>query len=181
MDTAGRPVDRGDHAAIVVRPERSGDEPAIRDVTARAFATMPFSEGDEQNLIGALRAAGALTLSLVAEREGCVVGHVAFSPAYTGGSQGEWFALGPVAVEPVLQARGIGSRLIRHGLGLLAEQGAAGCILVGDPRYYARFGFLPAPSLAPDGQPAEYFMVLPLAAQRPATTIDFHPLFRSSH
>lgn len=163
---------------VAVRPERPEDYEAIRDITTRAFASMAFSAGDEQDLIEALRKHGALTLSLVAVAGDKVVGHVAFSPARARDSE-LWYALGPVAVEPTLQAQGIGSRLINEGIGQLRSMQAAGCILVGDPNYYARFGFKPFPELAPEGEPPEYFMILPLAIVSPSSVVSFHPLFHA--
>ncbi|MGL4490442.1 MAG: GNAT family N-acetyltransferase, partial [Rhizobiaceae bacterium] len=147
---------------ILIRPERPDDVLAIHDLTKRAFAPMPFAAGDEQDLIDTLRAIGDLTLSLMAEIEGKIVGHIAFSPASASdGSQG-WFALGPIAVEPELQRRGIGKSLMADGLAHLHAMNASGCILVGNPDYYQRFGFRPFPHLAPDNEPAEYFMILPM-------------------
>lgn len=159
-----------------IRPETARDRAAIRAVTRRAFAGMPHSRGDEQDLIDRLRAAGALALSLVAEREGRVIGHVAFSPAVAADGSPGWYALGPVAVEPGLQRRGIGASLIETGIGALRGRGAAGCVLVGDPGYYGRFGFRLRPELAPEDVPAEYFMILPLAVAEPKATVRFHPL-----
>ena len=142
---------------------------------------MPFAAGDEQDLINDLRAAGALSLSLVAERGEQIVGHVAFSPATAAVGSPGWFALGPVAVEPGLQRQGIGSLLIHEGLRQLRARDAAGCILTGDPAYYARFGFRLFPHLAPPGEPAEYFMILPLANPTPTAVVAFHPLFQAGH
>jgi putative acetyltransferase len=167
-------------SGVGVRPERAGDEAAIFDLTARAFAPMPYSEGDEQHLIDILRARNALALSLVAVKDEQVIGHVAFSPATAAdGSQG-WFALGPVSIEPQLQRRGIGSLLIETGLADLRARRAAGCILVGNVAYYARFGFALRADLAPEGYPAAHFMVLPLAAGEARTIVDFDPAFRST-
>ena len=164
-----------------IRPERQGDQPAIHDLTRRAFAPMPYSDGDEQYLLDALRDAGALSVSLVAERAGAIVGHVAFSPAFPADGSPGWYALGPVSAEPDLQKRGIGSRLIETGLDRLRARGAAGCILVGDPAYYRRFGFRLRPDRAPEDQPKDYFQMLPLGDAEPDCTVDFHPVFRADH
>ncbi|MGL4490034.1 MAG: GNAT family N-acetyltransferase, partial [Rhizobiaceae bacterium] len=147
---------------ILIRLERPDDVLAIHDLTKRAFAPMPFAAGDEQDLIDVLRAIGDLTLSLVAEIEGKIVGHIAFSPASASDGSEGWFALGPIAVEPKLQRRGIGKSMIAKGLAHLIAMNASGCILVGNPDYYQRFGFRPFPHLAPDNEPAEYFMILPM-------------------
>jgi putative acetyltransferase len=165
---------------IIIRDEQPGDHAAIYDLTARAFAPMPYSDGDEQDLIDALRAAGALAISLVALLEGKLVGHVAFSPATAADGSAGWYALGPVSAEPELQRQGIGSALIHEGIRRLREREAAGCILVGNPDYYSRFGFRPYPTLAPAGQPPEYFMILPLAVTEPSTVVEFHPAFATN-
>jgi putative acetyltransferase len=162
---------------ISIRPERPGDFAAIRDITQRAFAPMPFADGDEHDLIDKLRDAGALTISLVADDDGTLIGQVTFTPAFAADGSDGWFALGPVAVEPDLQRTGVGRQLIEAGLQMLQQRGAAGCILVGDPNYYGRFGFRLAPQLAPEGGHAEYFQFLPLRIAEPRAVIEFHPLF----
>lgn len=163
-----------------IRSERPGDHAAIGDVIAAAFRDMPFAAGDEAELVATLRAEGALTVSLVAELDGSVIGQIAFSPARPADGSAGWSALGPVAVLPAHQGQGIGSRLVREGLRFLAESGAVGCILTGDPAYYARFGFCLAPGNAPPGEPAEYFMVKALGGGVPAGPIRFHEAFGSA-
>lgn len=165
--------------AVSIRPEQPGDIGRIYDLTRRAFAPMPFAAGDEQDLINAIRDARALSRSLVAIRNDQVIGHIAFSPAYAADGSPGWFALGPVSVEPDLQGQGIGSALIRAGLEWLGEIHAAGCILTGNPDFYRRFGFEAYPELAPPSDPAEYFMILPLACSSPGSVISFHPLFHA--
>lgn len=162
---------------FLIRAETPGDQSAIHDLTARAFAPMPYSDGDEQHLIDALRAADALTISLVAEQGDTIVGHIAFSPATAADGSESWYALGPVAVEPELQRQEIGSELVREGLALLRNCDAAGCILVGNSAYYSRFGFKPFPDLCPENEPAEFFMILPLRTTGPKAIMAFHPLF----
>jgi putative acetyltransferase len=162
---------------ILIRPETSADHSAIHDVTKRAFAPMPYADGDEQLLIGKLRDAGALPLSLVAEKRGAVVGQVTFSPAFAADGSTGWYALGPVSVEPTLKHQGIGSKLILAGIAWLREHDAAGCALIGNPAYYSRFGFRPFPELVPERMPAEYYQILPLRVADPDVVIGFHPLF----
>lgn len=114
-----------------IREERLEDVAAIHQLTELAFSTMPYSSGTEHLIIDALRAEGALVVSLVAIAEDVVVGHIAFSlVSLSSGDQG-WYALGPVSVEPRFQRKGIGSALIREGLKRLEEAGACGCVLVG--------------------------------------------------
>lgn len=162
---------------ILIRPERAEDQAAIHDITARAFAPMPYSDGDEQELIGRFRDRGALALSLVAEREGVLVGQITFTPAFAADGSPGWYALGPVSVEPTCQSDGIGGQLIRAGIEWLKAQDAAGCVLVGNPAYYSRFGFQLFPELAPEGEPAQYFQILPLRVAEPEVVIGFHPAF----
>lgn len=126
-----------------LRTERPGDADAIRSLTRRAFEPKAFSDGTEPAVIDRLRASGELVLSLVAERADAIVGHVAFSAAAIGDSgESGWYALGPISVEPALQRTGIGTALIEAGASRLHEDGARGLVLVGDPAYYARLGFV---------------------------------------
>ena len=156
-----------------IRPERPEDHAAVGHVITAAFTGMPYADGDEAELVEKLRRANALSVSLVAELEGEVVGQVAFSPASAPG----WYALGPVAVLPEHQRIGIGSKLIRAGLQRITELGASGCILVGDPGYYTRFGFERAPAHAPAREPAEFFQLKLLGQEPPSGPISFHDAF----
>lgn len=160
-----------------IRDERPEDIEAIRTVTAAAFAGQPYSSQTEARIVDALRDAGALTLSLVAVR-GCeVIGHVAFSPVLIAGETRGWYGLGPVSVVPALQGLGIGARLILEGLERLRDIGARGCVLLGDPGYYGRFGFEADPSLIYPGPPAEYFQRLTLEVPTPTGEVSYHPAF----
>jgi len=161
---------------VVVRPESAADHDAIRSVVARAFAGHPFSDGSEPRIVDELRRAGALASSLVAVMGGQVVGHVAFS-ALVGTALHGWYALGPIAVESIYQRRGVGAELIEAGLRDLRSRGARGCALVGDHRYYRRFGFLVVPDLAPSEYLAEHFQVLAFDSSRPQVPVVFHPAF----
>ena len=162
---------------ILIRPEEPSDHRAIFEVTRRAFAPMAFAAGDEQNLINVLRDEGALSLSLVAEQQGTVVGHVALSPATHESGEDGWYGLGPISVEPALQRQRIGGMLISQAKAWLKSRNARGCILVGDTRYYPRHGFLPSPTHTPEKEPPEYFMVLTLDGPTPAGRFSFHPAF----
>jgi putative acetyltransferase len=162
---------------LTIRPETHGDEAAIYDITKRAFAPMPYAAGDEQELITTLRNGGALTLSLVAEMDGVLVGHIAFSPATSEDGASGWYGLGPVSVDPDHQNQGIGGALIEAGFTQLAAVNAVGCILTGNPAYYQRFGFKPCPDLAPVREPAQFFMALAFGGKLPGARFAFHPLF----
>uniref|UniRef100_A0A9E7ZTV1 N-acetyltransferase n=1 Tax=Bosea sp. NBC_00436 TaxID=2969620 RepID=A0A9E7ZTV1_9HYPH len=164
-----------------IRPEQPADSDAIRALTTEAFATAPHSSGTEAAIVDGLRAAGALTLSLVAVEDGEqsseILGHVAFSPVTIDGAERGWFGLGPVSVRPGRQRGGIGSELIREGLRRLREMGAAGCVLLGAPAYYGRFGFANDPALVLEGVPPEYFMRLGFGGEMPAGTVRYHAAF----
>lgn len=160
-----------------MRRESPADADAIRRVTFEAFESMPFAGGNEHELVDALRAAGALVVSLVAELDERVVGHIAFSPARAADGSSGWYALGPVSVLPAYQRSGIGSALIRAGLQEISALGAIGCILTGNPDYYSRFGFERAPNLAPPAEPAEYFMVRTAGAADQSGPFSFHEAF----
>lgn len=146
-------------------------------MTAAAFLDAPHTAHTEQFIVDALREAGALTISLVAEQGGDVVGHVAISPVSISDGSTGWFGLGPISVKPELQGKGIGSRLMQAALRSLREQGAAGCVLVGDPSYYSRFGFMPEPSLVLPDVPPEYFQALPFGPSGPRGVVTFHAAF----
>lgn len=161
----------------LIRPEEPRDHRHIYDLTKRAFAPMPFADGNEQDLINALREAGALNLSLVAEKDGQVVGHVALSEASHESGEVGWYVLGPIAVVPELQRKGIGGALIAGAKHWMESNGARGCIVVGDTNYYPRHGFLPSPAQAPEGTPPEHVMVLTLRGSIPDGRFSFHPLF----
>jgi putative acetyltransferase len=162
---------------IAIRPEQAADHAVIRDLTARAFASVPYSDGSEPDVIDRLRAAGALSLSLVAVGDGAILGHVALSPGKPQDGSKGWFALGPITVEPSAQRQGIGSALVESAVVWLRDRGAVGCVLVGDPEYYRRFGFAVQQHLAPEGQPAEYYQMLVLYDGAAETTVGFHPAF----
>jgi predicted N-acetyltransferase YhbS len=163
-----------------IRPERPGDEAAIHDVTEIAFANHAHSDGTEPAIIEILRATGELTLSLVAEAEGMVVGHVAFSPALlSNGAQG-WQTLGPISVHPDWQHQGIGRALIEAGSAHWRGAGGQGIVLVGSPDLYGRFGFVRGTPLHLEGPLAEYFQVLAFADAIPAASVDFAPAFSAA-
>lgn len=124
-----------------IRTEQPADDAAIHELTFAAFEPMPFSSGTEAPIIRALRRSGDLTLSLVADEDGEIVGHVAFSPVTIDGVHAGWFGLGPISVRADRQRQGIGKALIARGLELLRERDAAGVALIGNPDIYGRVGF----------------------------------------
>jgi putative acetyltransferase len=162
---------------LVIRPETPADHAAIREIHIAAFANHPFSHQTEHLIVEELRADGALTLSLVAEMDGRVVGHIAFSPVTIDGKDCGWLGLGPIGVLPALQRQGIGTGLMNEGLRTIRASGAKGCALVGPPEYYHRFGFRHIPSLQMHGVPPEVVLCLPMSEDVPAGDIAHHPAF----
>jgi len=162
---------------MIVRPETDRDLDAIREVNIVAFQGHPYSQQTEHLIVEALRAAGALELSLVADSGGDVVGHVAFSAAEIGGLSTGWFLLGPVAVRPARQGEGIGRALVETGLDALRSRGASGCVLVGDPAFYGRFGFRQYPGVAWHGVPDENVLCLLMSGEMPTGEVVHHPAF----
>jgi putative acetyltransferase len=166
---------------MVVRPERPADASAIHTVVGAAFP-----DSGEAGLVDALRLTARPFVSLVAELDGQVVGHIAFTPvAFDPMSSRDRLALGlaPLSVAPAHRRRGIGCALVEEGVEACRELGADVVVVLGDPAYYTRFGFEPASSLhlrcAYDA-PAEAFQALVLKAfeVRPAmTTVLFRPEF----
>ena len=164
---------------MLLRPETDSDIVPIFTVTQDAFRDQPHSEHTEGPVIDALRAAGALALSLVAEEQGRVVGQVAFSPVGIAGPAGitvGWYGLGPIAVAPDRQGHGIGSMLVMEGLARLRGRGAAGCVVLGDPHYYGRFGFRADAGLVLPDVPPEYFMMHAWRG-RVRGTVQYHKAF----
>lgn len=165
---------------MVIRHEAPEDAGVIGAITAAAFASMAISSHTEHFIVEALRAAGALTVSLVAEVEGRVVGHIAFSPITISDGTHGWYGLGPVSVLPAFQRRGIGKALIREGLARVRAQGARGCCLVGHPHYYRQFGFENPAELGHQGVPPEVFFALSFDGRMPQGRIAFHPGFQAT-
>jgi len=165
-----------------IRLERREDAPRIHDLHRAAFgATL---EGD---IVAALRAAGAARVSLVAVDEGEIVGHILFSPVTIAGADGlRIVALGPMAVVPDRQRRGIGSSLVDAGIEECRKSGAQAVFVVGHPEYYPRFGFVQAVRFGISCEfdvPDDVFMVLELAPgalQGRAGVVHFHEAFQMS-
>ncbi|MBN1227181.1 MAG: N-acetyltransferase [Deltaproteobacteria bacterium] len=162
---------------MIIRNEKDSDLASISEVTIAAFKTLPISNHTEQFIINVLRNATALTVSLVAEIDGRVVGHIAFSPVTISDGSTDWYGLGPVSVLPEYHRQGIGKALVNKGLSRLKALGGRGCALVGDPNYYKRFGFRNIPTLIHEGIPQEVFLVLPFDKKIPQGTVAFHEGF----
>ncbi|QQS55536.1 MAG: N-acetyltransferase [Candidatus Competibacteraceae bacterium] len=161
----------------IIRQELPSDVVAIRAATEAAFLNAPHTDHTEQFVVGALREAGALSISLVAVRAGVVIGHVAVSPVTISGGVSGWYGLGPISVIPDLQGQGIGALLMRAALTQLQDMGASGCVLLGDPAYYSRFGFKAESSLVLPNVPPEYFQALSFGQPLPSGVVKYHAAF----
>jgi putative acetyltransferase len=162
---------------FIIRPEQSADVAAITRVTEQAFKAAPHSDHTEQFIVLALRRANALSVSLVAEQEAQVVGHIAFSPVQISDGSSRWYGLGPVSVLPELQRQGIGMALISSGLERLRFLGAAGCVVLGEPSYYGRFGFKNKRGCVLEGVPQEYFLSLEFEQHSAVGKVTYHEAF----
>ena len=162
---------------MIIRPELPADRPRVEAITRAAFADHPHSDHREHLIVDALRAAGALTLSLVAERDGDLIAHIAFSRVSVSAGDGDWYGLGPLSVAPHFQRQGAGSALVQDGLARLRELGAAGCVVLGDPEYYRRFGFTKADPLYLPDFPPEYFSAVVFKPGDHAGAVAYDPAF----
>lgn len=163
--------------AIEVRSERPGDAPSVHRITAQAFLHAPHAGHTEQFIVDALRRAGSLTISQVAEANGALIGHVAISPVTVSSGTLGWFGLGPISVLPEYQGRGVGSKLMKSALSALAAMGASGCVVLGDPGYYGRFGFRVVEGLFYPGAPVEFFQALSFGDAFPQGAVSYHEAF----
>jgi putative acetyltransferase len=158
---------------ITIGAEIAGEQAAIRTVIEDAFRGAAHGDGAEGALVDALRRNGDLIESLVARGDaGAIVGHIGFSPiAIADGTPG-WVQLAPLSVVPTCQRQGIGSALIAAGVQKMADMGMAGIALVGDPAYYARFGFTQAHDCTIGGGMDPYLQVRAIdPASRPSGKI----------
>ncbi len=162
-----------------IRPEKIDDIAVIEAITKRTFLHLEYSNQTEHYITNALRKSGDLIISLVAVVDDNVVGHIAFSPITISDSSTGWFGLGPVAILPQYQAKGIGSQLITEGIKQLKAINANGCILFGDPDFYSRFGFKQNGQLILRGIPQELFLSLHLTDSNPHGTIKYSDAFEA--
>ncbi|MFC4160356.1 GNAT family N-acetyltransferase [Chitinimonas lacunae] len=165
---------------LTLRPETASDAESIGHLTAAAFRDLPYSSHTEQFIVAALRRAGQLTVSLLAEEDGVIVGHVAISPVTISSGAAGWYGLGPISVAPARQRQGIGSQLMAAALAELRGRGGRGCVLLGDPAYYARFGFRHQPGLELPGVPQQYFQALSFSEEWPLGTVQYHRAFAAT-
>lgn len=159
-----------------IRPELPEDAPAIAALISAAFDGHPHSDGSEAGIVMALRRDGDLTLSLVAEGD-AVIGHIAFSPVTISDGSADWYGLAPLSVQPERQNEGIGAALVRRGLTELQALGAKGCVVLGDPAYYGRFGFVADPALTYSDVPEGMFQRLVLTGDIPRGSVLYAAAF----
>lgn len=166
---------------MILRKETQHDIEAISALHYAAFLNHPQhppgAEPVEHLIVDRLRAAHALTLSLLAEEDGAIAGHIALSPAVVGEDATGWFLLGPVGVLPARQGQGIGSALIRRALEEVRRPGASGVVLVGDPGFYERFGFRSFEGLTYPGVPQQYVLAVQFGDMSPRGDIVAHAAF----
>jgi putative acetyltransferase len=165
---------------LTIREEQPGDIPAIYALTRAAFAKASQFDGNEPEIVNALREAGDLALSLVATNmDEAVVGHIAFSPITISDGTQDWYAAGPLSVIPTRQRTGIGSQLAEEGTARMIARGAKGLVLLGDPGSFERFGFACDPDLTLPGVAPEYFQVRVLGeGPCPKGTVTYAPAFK---
>lgn len=162
---------------IRIRKEVLTDIAAIEAVTIAAFQNAAHTSHTEQFIVAALREAGQLSVSLVADDSGAVIGHVAVSPVTISGGTVGWFGLGPISVAPAYQGLGVGTQLMEQAIAELRVIGASGCVLLGEPGYYSRFGFKAEPSLVLPEVPPEYFQAVLLSGSLPSGVVSYHESF----
>lgn len=164
--------------SLIIRNEKPSDIVTITEVTKAAFEDYSLNQKTEHLTIDDLRTASALTVSLVAEIAGKVVGHIAFSPVTISDGTKKWYGLGPVSVLPEYQGRQIGTALVRSGVNLLKSMSSKGIVLVGLPTYFIRFGFWNYSQLIHEGTPQEVFLAKPFIERLPKGTVEFHQAFK---
>ena len=165
---------------LEVRNELEDDVPTIESVIVAAFLHAPHASYTEQHIVNALRKSGNLSVSLVAIVDNAVVGHVAISPVSISDGCKGWYGLGPISVAPKLQGRGIGTTLINQALRVLRKLSASGCVVLGEPAYYNRFGFRVEPGLVLPKVPPEYFQALLFRSPMPHGVVAYHEAFNTS-
>lgn len=166
-------------AVIIIRDQTAGDFAAVHELVIAAFKTLPMACGREQFVMDALWTSGAATVALVAEDGGEIVGQAAFSKVTVGGREVGWHGCGPVSVLPKRHRQGIGSALMRTGLERLRALGSKGCVVVGNPNYYPRFGFANTDAMFEPGVSAEVFMAIRFSGEMPKGKVKFDEAFEA--
>lgn len=162
---------------IHLRKEQSDDIEEIDELIIAAFLEAPHTSHTEQFIVKQLRDAEALSTSIVAELGERIVGHVALSRVEISDGSAGWYGLGPISVDPEMQGRGIGSQLMCEAERELRNIQANGCVLLGEPEYYRRFGFKAIDRLILPDVPPEYFLALHLDGTIPRGVVTYHKAF----
>jgi putative acetyltransferase len=162
---------------LVIRNEQPQDVKAIEEVTQAAFKDVEYSSHTEQFIVRELRNRNVLTVSLVAEIDGKIVGHVAISPVQLSSGDLAWYGLGPISVLPSQQCKGIGHALMTTAIEVLKVRNSNGCVLLGDPNYYGKFGFKAVPNLILEGVPPEYFQAISFVDSFPNALVSYDKAF----
>jgi putative acetyltransferase len=166
---------------MLIRAEQEKDRAAVHAVNVAAFET-----SSEANLVEALREQAEPIVSLVAEDNGAIVGHIMFSPVSLSGHPDlKVMGLGPMAIAPEHQRKGIGSALVKAGLERCKQLGFVAVVVLGHPEYYPRFGFSPSIRFSIGSEyevPDEVFMAMelqPAALKGKTGTVKYHAAFAS--
>ena len=160
-----------------IRNEEADDIGTIDAIIKEAFRQHPHSSHTEHLIIEGLRQEAALSLSLVAVTDNTVVGHIAFSEIEISDGSTGWFGLGPLAVAAGMRGKGVGSALVREGLSRLKHNGAQGCVVLGEPGFYSRFGFHNTPEIMIEEAPQEHFLALAFSNKGATGVVTYHPVF----
>lgn len=163
---------------IAIRAQRPDEAPRIARVIGEAFAGHPHSDVSEAAIYQRLHADSLDVVSLVAVTEGGdIVGHAVWSEVTIDDRRCGWCGLGPLAVLSRWQGRGIGSALVEAGLAALRSAGWHGCVVLGDPAFYGRFGFRHDPGLSYPGPPPGYFQRMTFDGAAPRGEVRYAPAF----
>ena len=162
---------------LIVRAESIQDITAIHQLIAVAFQSDPYSNNQEQFIVDKMRLDQELSISLVATINNKVIGHIAFSKVLINSQTSHLYGLAPVAVLPEYQGKGVGKSLIKAGIAEIKSLGCHGCVVLGEPDYYNRFGFKESEQLTLEGVPPEYFMVNIFADDSPRGQVTYCQAF----
>jgi len=164
---------------ISLRPETPSDAEALDELLTVAFAFDELSQLDEPRIVRALRDQGDLSVALIAESTTTqeIAGFIAFSPVTIEDGAEEWYALGPIAVDPRLQRLGIGRKLMEEGLTRLQALGAKGCVVIADPPFYTQFGFRVPVTLHVEPEKMDCFLVRVFSGEEPSGRVRYASAF----
>ncbi|MCL6248091.1 N-acetyltransferase [Acinetobacter sp. ANC 4945] len=166
--------------SFIIRDEKPEDINSITELTKAAFLNAEHSSHTEQFIVNSLREHGQLSISLVALENNTLVGHVAVSPVLISSGDMGWYGLGPILVLPNKQGMGVGTLLMKKSLEKLKQLGASGCVLLGDPNYYHRFGFKSYPRLTLANVPQEYFQAISFINHIPTGEVHYPDAFNAT-